>query len=155
MDLEVEMGKRSSVNGRASSGATQQTQVVYRESGVREVLDRVVRNGVRIHLSSRTCLKMFRKLILASQRELGVAIVTGHPGHVLVLVVAVEPRGPGVTGVANSALVTTRVSVYPRTSNRLSGISLVSSTKKSRLSILFVFVGRMGGADDTAVHERG
>lgn len=39
MDLEVEMGKRSSVNDRASSSATQQTQVVYRESGVREVLD--------------------------------------------------------------------------------------------------------------------
>jgi len=39
VQVMVEMGERSSVNGRASSCATQQAQVVYRESGVREELD--------------------------------------------------------------------------------------------------------------------
>jgi hypothetical protein len=106
-------------------------------------------------LSARTCLKMLRKLIHASQGEFGVAMVTGHPGHMLVLIVTIEPRGPEVTGVTHGALVTAQALVYPRTSNRPNGISWVSLIKKSRLSALFVVVGRVGGGDDTTVYERG
>jgi len=106
-------------------------------------------------LSARTCLKMVSKPIHASQGEFGVAMTTGHPVHMLVLVVTVEPRGPDVTSVTHSALVATRVLVYPRTSNRPNDISLVSSTKTSRLSTLFAFVGRVGGGNGTTVYERG
>ncbi|KAI9448934.1 hypothetical protein BJY52DRAFT_1309603, partial [Lactarius psammicola] len=72
-------------------------------------------------LGTRACLKMLCKLILASQGECEVAMATGYPGRVLVLVVAVQPRKPGVTGVTYGALVTTRGLVYPNTSNWSSG----------------------------------
>lgn len=82
-------------------------------------------------LSARTCLKMLRKFIHASQGEFGVAMVAGHPGHMLVLVMAVEARGPGVTGVTHSALVAAQALVYPHTSNRPNGSSLVSLTEEA------------------------
>ena len=106
-------------------------------------------------LSARTCLKMLRKLIHASPGELRVAMGAGHPGHMLVLIVAVERRRPDVTGVAKSALVTTGALVYPCTSNGSNGISLVSFTEESWLLTLFIFVGHVGGRNDTAVFERG
>ena len=106
-------------------------------------------------LNARTRLKMLRKLIHASRGELGVAMGTGHPGHMLVFMVAVERRGPDVTGVTKSALVTTGALVHPCTSNRPNGISLVSSTEESWLLTLFDFVGRVGRGNNTAVSERG
>ena len=67
-------------------------------------------------LSASTCLKMLRKFVHASQGEFGVTAATGYPGHVLILVVAVESRKPGVAGVTLGALVAARV-LYPRTSS--------------------------------------
>src|SRR6266702_2543049 len=115
-----------------------------------------------VQLSARTCLKMLCKFIHASQGEFGVAMATGHPGRVLVLVVAVEPRKPGITGVTLGALVAARVLVYTYTSNRPSGIRkrwgvLVSlaGLSRSRLQIHFVLVGCAGRGNDTTVHGRG
>ena len=98
---------------------------------------------------------MLRKLIHASQGELGAAMGTGHPGHMFVLTVAVERRGPDVTGVTKSALVTTGALVNPCTSNWPNGISLVSSIEESWLLALLVFVGCVGGGNDTGFSERG
>lgn len=105
-------------------------------------------------LCASTCLKMLREFVHASQGEFRVTTATGHPGHVLVLVVAVEPRKPGVAGVTLGALVAARV-VYPRTSSQPGGISLIEKLTQSGPSALLVVVGRVGGGNDTTVSKRG
>jgi hypothetical protein len=70
-------------------------------------------------LSTGTRLQMLCELIHTAQGEFGVAITAGHPGTMLVLEVAVEPRKPDVTGVTLGALV---AMFYTYASNWPSGV---------------------------------
>ena len=87
-------------NGRASSGAI---ELVQAEVSIAE-RNMVVRSAMG-QLSTGTCLQMLCKFIHTSQGEFGVATMTNHPSTMLVLVVSVEPRKPGETGVTLGALV--------------------------------------------------